>query len=422
MVTLGGLLGKLFYLIIIALVAVVSIAVSIWFFAIKCPCDSDSTDLIPDDPPEKDALNFYFLNDQYIGYCESERNVIQKDVDYQTIIIMDRSGSMGQQAERLVQNIFPLFFQKLSYKPDNVINMITFDTVSESFNVTVDVFPNLLISARGSTMMAKSVEDCQKVFQNLDSRKPVRLLTISDGLIQDQIETTVAATALNNYLKGLDPSFTINSKAVRLFTSSSQPDTTAISSLLQINNGPSNSLVDLSENEGDDEIAQKIADLFKNDNFDKLRTINSNDPVFKKFPWDDQITSDLKLAPGKNVFWMTELPKDGLLENGVPAKTVIKPKLNADRFEILIRTIFDTIVEEIKVLQIVDSVDSNETIAKIKKYFLSTLSIVPPGQRNISKMPVFIEIDKLVNDQSVKNMSPQEKADYLQRKIILPPL
>lgn len=371
---------------------------------------------------EKEVLNLYPTNNEIIGYCESENNVIEKDALYQTIIVMDRSGSMGSEAERLVQIIFPLFLKKLSYQPSNLIHLITFDTVSELNEVSVDELAELNISARGSTLMKDAVDTCRDVFSLLDKRKPVRVLTISDGEIYDQAPTRKAAASLNTYLKGLDPSFTINSNAVRLFTSDSQPDTTAIGSLLQINNGPINSLVDIPSNESDEVIAQKIADLFMNDNFDRLRTVNASKPIFKKFPWDDQATSSLNLSPGENVFWLTEAPTDELNDNGSPVKAVNQPQLDADNFEVLIRSKFDEIIEKLKILQIINSYESIETIVKVKKYFKETLRTVPAGRRNVSEMAVFNEIEKVADDRTVMQMNPQEKADYLRRKIVLPPI
>lgn len=371
---------------------------------------------------EREVLNLYPSSNQIIGFCESENNVVGRDVLYQTIIVMDRSGSMGSEAQRLVQQIFPLFLQKLSYQPSNLIHLITFDSVSELNEVTLDELPELNISARGSTLMKDAVEICCGVFSSLDNKKPVRLLTISDGQIYDQQLTTVAAASLNNFLKGFNPSFKINSKAVRLFTSDSQPDTKAISSLLQINNGPSKSLVDIPASESDEVIAQKIADLFLDDNFDRLRTVNASEPVFKQFPWDGQATSNLTLAPGENVFWMTEVPKGGFEDNGSTVKAVNQPELNADRFELLIRSKFDEIIEKLKVYQIIDSYESRETIIKIKTYFKETLTTIPSGERVVSDMAVFNEIERVASDESVRQMNPQEKADYLCKKIILPPL
>lgn len=371
---------------------------------------------------EKEALNLYPSENQIIGYCESGNNVVESNALYQTIIVMDRSGSMGSEAQRLVQEIFPLFLKKLSYKPENLIHLITFDSSSELNEVTLDELPDLNISARGSTLMRDAVELCSGVFSKFDNKKPVRLLTISDGEIYDQLVTSIAAASLNNFLKSFNPSFKINSKAVRLFTSDAQPDTKAISSLLQINNGPSKSLVDIPTSESDEVIAQKIADLFLDDNFDRLRTVSASKPVFKQFPWDDQASSNLTLTPGENVFWMTEMPQDELKDNGSNVKAVNQPQLDADRFEILIRSKFDEIIEKLKVYQIVDTFESRETIIKITKYFKETLTTIPAGERNKSEMAVFNEIERVASDQSVKHMNPQEKADYLCKKIILPPL
>lgn len=392
---------------------------------------------LPPIPVYKNELHLYPLTNQFIGYYDSDEIEVEKkfdsldegmfgddsSADFQTIIVLDKSGSMAGQVQRMIQRVFPLFFKKLSYKSTNVIHLITFSDGGILNNLRVDQFPTSPIVSGGTTLMLGAVQKCKEVFKTLDSSKPVRLLTISDGEIFDQPETAAEAAALNTYLRSLNPRFLINSNAIRLFTSTAQPDTQAVSSLLQLNNGPSNSLRDISATaRTDEQIAQEMADFFLTDNFDRLRTIASAKPVFKEFPWDSQATSSLKLSIGENVFWVTEPLENGFDDNGDIASPITRPSMNADDFEVLMRIKFDSIIEKIKINQVLGSVESKATVNNIRQYFPDTLQTLPAGRRNVSNMAVFSEIERVASDQSVSSMTPQEKADYLQIKITLPPL
>lgn len=370
--------------------------------------------------PAKEILQLHPLGDQFVGKYKSENNVIDSKAIYQTIIIMDRSGSMGQAARRLAQIIFPLTFDKMSYQPSNLIHLITFDSVSELHAVTVEKFGELPMSARGETFMRQAIKDCHEVFNKLDSNKPVRLLTISDGEVADQVETEAEAISLKKYLEGLDRRFMINSSAVRLFTSSAQPDTKAISSLLQINNGPSKSLCEVSTRELDDFIATTIAALFSSDNHDRMGTITSPDTIFKQYPWEDQTTKNLPVTPGENLVFTTKAPKDLVDDNGQPIDHVIQPPLTADEFEGLIRSKFEQIVEQIKVLQVIDSDESKASIEKIKEYFKNTEKLLPPKQYVIENSSIDAILELAEND-TVGKMSQKEKAEYLLKSVELPP-
>ena len=99
--------------------------------------------------------------------------------------------------------------------------------------------------------MAPAILKLHEKFSELhNSFVAIRLLTLSDGIIHDPNETKTAAADLVRKL-GLNH-LTINSHAVRLFTSSSQPETTAISSLLQLNNVIKPQLVDICSSKTND--------------------------------------------------------------------------------------------------------------------------------------------------------------------------
>jgi hypothetical protein len=108
-------------------------------------------------------------------------------------------------------------------------------------------------------------------------KKPVRILTISDGEVSDRKETEREVSKLVDLLK--IKNLTINSQAVRLFTSSTQPDTAALCSLLQLNNATTSQLIDISGFEDDEVIIDKIVKLFKGDNLSAYENLMTESKV-----------------------------------------------------------------------------------------------------------------------------------------------
>lgn len=220
-----------------------------------------------------------------------------------TIIILDTSGSMGDTARRTANEIIPLVLSKLSYDPSQFIHLIEFETISYLHTVTVSRLKTLLIDADGGSMMAPAVKKCTEVFKKL-SGKSVRLLIISDGEVLDVPETERATREFLEFLK--TKNFAINSQAVRLFTSYDQPDTTALRSLLQVNNTSSAKLIGISTTESNNSIATKIAQLFMSDSLNDGHSLFTDSTKFK-VPSLSYPTSELTLIPDENIFWFKPL-------------------------------------------------------------------------------------------------------------------
>lgn len=366
----------------------------------------------------KYVLKAYPLNSEFIGTLRIEENKsgYVTGTKYQTIIIMDQSGSMGSQAQRLVQQIFPLFFSKLQYRGSNTIYLIAFESVTQLYTVTVDQVSSLPIVATGGTNMNPAVEKCREVFQLLNSDEPVRLLTISDGEVYDQAQTATSAADLASYLSAR--SFRINSKAVRLFTSSSQPDTTALCSLLQLNNSTSCNLIDVDSNESDDSIATKIANLFMMDNFANTHLLTTTSNVIYQSPADKTLTPKTTLVPGRNVFHLTRLPSQGFKVDGVTAKTEIQPPTTLNQFRILMQSRGDIITEQVKTLKALNTQASLQAIDRMNKYMIENEKALtakaPKASSSSSTTPMLsMTIREIVKDDTVRNMSSAEKALYL---------
>lgn len=116
--------------------------------------------------------------------------------------------------------------EKLSYNSESFIHLITFDNDFEYIKMQVKDLKTRPMGCRGCTFMAGAVRKLQSLLETFDQSIPVRILTISDGEIHDSSETTTAGAGVASFVSQFNNR--INSQAVRLFTSSSQPDTTGL--------------------------------------------------------------------------------------------------------------------------------------------------------------------------------------------------
>lgn len=366
-------------------------------------------------------LKLYPLDsEEYIGTVKIDDMLRQKiSNSVQTIIILDKSGSMGEAASRVSNEIIPLFLTKLFYKTTDVIHLITFDSMARRSMLTVESMKSLAIEASGGTNMEPAVTECTTLFDELNSDKPVRVLTISDGEIDDRMKTDEAATDLVDSLKSHH--FSINSQAVRLFTSDSQPDTRALCSLLQINNTTTSKLIDISTMESDESIASKIADLFRTDNLASGESLTTDDQVLLKFPWESSVTSKLTVVPGENLFWLAGVPSDNFKIGDVALNFSLESPLTLLQFQSLMKNKLHYIINHMKILKVIDTAESNESVKKMVKYFEQKETSL--AQK--SPLAKFLNIDLIhrkrisgllsviAEDDSVKSFDSAEKSNYL---------
>jgi hypothetical protein len=337
----------------------------------------------------------------------------------ETVIILDRSGSMGDSARKVSNEIIPLFLKKLSYDVNQTVHFITFDSKSELFSVTIERMKSLPIRAQGGTIMTPALKKCAEIFQTFDNTKPIRLLTISDGQVQDEIETAIAAGEFSKICK--ENNFTINSQAVRLFTSASQPDTTALCSLLQVNNVTTSRLADISTTESNDEIATKIANLFKNDNLVNGQNMNTKSENVMKFPWESS-TQQLTLLPGENIFWLKGMPSEDIKIGDTPVKIQMQSPLTLHQFQSLMAEKIEFIVDHMKILKVIGTKETEIIIKRILEYFESTeetltktcLNVDSVHEKKLSNL-----LSNIANAENIENMDSAQKAEYLRGSEVL---
>lgn len=360
--------------------------------------------------------------EEFIGVIKIEKN---DDASRKTpafvpiVILLDRSGSMRDSARRISNEVIPLFLSKLSYKNSHVIHFITFESNTQMYSVTVERMKSLPIRASGGTHMAPAVRKCQILFQSFNRHEPIRVLTISDGQVGDRQETEKAATAFVEHLKSRDIS--INSQAVRLFTSSSQPDTKALCSLLQINNTTTSQLLDISTSETNEAMATKIAELFKSDSLSSSQSLTTDGKIIMKFPWESAASAQLTLVPGENLFWLTAVPSEELKIGDVPVKVSMQAPLTLDKFQDLMEGKLFYIVDHMKILKVIGTDEANKKVKQMVEYFEKKETDLaeksPPVDESVQRKKISEVLTNIADDDKVKLLDSAEKAEYLRKTV-----
>jgi hypothetical protein len=215
---------------------------------------------------------------------------------------------MGQLVPRFVNTILPKVLQNLNISKE--IKLITFSDESHLYNGDSNFFKILRIQSEGSTYMSNSFKFLNDILHT-SPNESLRLLTISDGELDDQKETVLNASEICEKYKH---SFKINSQAIRLYTSSSEPDTRGLSSMLQFNSTNEAKLLDVDGFSDVNDIINRVSDLFKNDGLDYNLCLKSSEKIFLENPWDEG--SDVfKLINGENIFWMKKVPEKIIIGN-----------------------------------------------------------------------------------------------------------
>jgi hypothetical protein len=375
------------------------------------------------------ATQNYFLkthklsDNEFIGTVQIEKasNNQQDPSLVETIIILDRSGSMGSEVPRVINEIIPKSLTKLFYDNEQVIHIITFDNATEYFCETIKTFRTMEISSKGGTIMEPAIKKLQELLATLSYNKPIRLLTISDGQVHDRVKVLSAAGDLVKFLENHD--FSINSQAVRLFTGMNQPDTTALASLLQINNTTTSSLVDIPASESNDVITDKISNLFRSDNLDYSRTLTMTEKLVKKFPWETSESSQITLTPGENIFWLKTIPSGEIKVDQYQAFVVPQQPLTLLKFQALMDTKLDYFVDQMRILKVIGTEAAENVVMQMLEYFeqkeeyLIRNSFIVQwfGLDWIHRKKISKVLEVIAKEDNIKTLSPAEKAEYLRK-------
>lgn len=360
-------------------------------------------------------------------------NLLSKSNVY-TIVVLDRSGSMGDFVPRFVNRILPNIFRILNYDNNDVITLITFDSTPNKYTMSIQEMKNFKIKCQGQTYMAPGIKTLTDFIRHElpKTYHALRLLTISDGEVHDPNPVQTAATQLASLIKN---DFMINSQAVRLFTSSSQPDTRAVSSLLQLNNVSNVNLLDLKTSLTDAEISATIASLFSGDSLHRHAILKAEEAILKSSPWQTSKNDTISLFPGENLFWLSELPTGNLTVGQTTVKISMQHSLTIDTYENLLKNKIDYYINQMKILKIVNTVESQNEVSEIMNYFQNIESTLLSNEKDVEvllndsslrarlqylkntivrkKKSFVMRMSQIANDDKVSQLNSAQQAEYL---------
>ena len=335
-----------------------------------------------------------------INISKSLINAKTNSASAEFIIILDISGSMGSNVNRIITKILPNMLTKLNYLDDDIIHLITFESCVEYHQMTKKQLENSTIKDGGRTYMREVFDELSNII--LTKQTCFRILTISDGYVGDQTETLQKGSEFAAKIKG---KYSINSQAVRFFTSSSQPDTTALSSVLQLNTVKKSTLIDIDSNQDDNKIVDILYSLFIDD-LDSNIKLQSKTNNLRIDPWAVPV-KEIKLIPGKNVIW-SSVP-DGLelliwKKDVHPVKVEKAAEVSKDNYKEILGEKIDCYIQKLKVLKVVGTEQAKKEMDDIIKSFHSI-------------EPVSAKMEQIRNENNIDHLDNEQKAEYLRNDL-----
>ncbi|CAH6420218.1 Hypothetical protein MVR_LOCUS69 [uncultured virus] len=347
----------------------------------------------------------------------------------ENIVILDRSGSMGQAVKRFYNRVLPALYGRLG-EDNEPITVITFDSHTEVFRDTPVQMISRSICCRGSTHMRPAITQLQSILtKNTDTDRNIRILTLSDGELHDQDE---AVEAVSRLVSQLDPQCSISSQAVRLFTSGAQPDTRGLASILRLNTQTQVNLLDVSIRQDDDTIITQLVSLFDNDNLGAGCYLTADQPSFKSNPWSAS-TDRFRLAPGSNLLWTNSLPEVLIIDGITVPVTHIEAK--AADIELVLKPKLEFYLNKLRVLKVVNTLESKAEIERTIKYTTELSQWIEANSEDATELlcnqslrgrmayfkqvlakrrrSLFQMMQQVANDERVDRLNAAQQADYL---------
>jgi hypothetical protein len=313
---------------------------------------------------------------------------------------------------RIVTEIFPIFFSKLSYNENEMVHLITFSDDATYYKMRVSDFKSLTNFIQSGTQMLPAVNKLSELVNTFKSQniEALRILTISDGEIGDQVATSAAAQTIAALVQTFPVA--INSQAVRWQEPTA--DTRALSCLLQLNNVKLATMVDSKTSQETEVIADEWAKLFIDDELVGFQSIVSEKPVFLSYPWETQPLARIRVVEGENTVWLVDIPKDVSVGGKEVNKTQL-PTLSKYRLHELLESKYEAIVDKVKLLKVINSDSSKNILDNIVDYFKAVDIEVPAqdGTRTFSEA-----LEELADDNSTAKMTQEQLADFLKNKKI----
>ena len=360
-----------------------------------------------------DGMNDYIIE---MNISKFSDNNFSKDIEF--ILILDKSGSMGNNVHRLISSIIPRVLNLLNYSDNDIIHLITFESYVNLHHMTVrDLKNNYDIIGYGGTEMSGVFNKVREILCQSHNKSNYRILALSDGIIYDQEKTKEEAEILKTYVDRTD--FSISVGSIRFYSGYDCPDTKALSSVLILNtiNSKYSVLTEISSCLDDEQISQKIYELFKDDYFASNVILKSENIKFRIDPWKEG-KNEVKLLEGQNLVWADKNPS---MENNIGIYEGGKLKYTKEDFkngyEIKYSTYNEILGEKLKMtlrkVRINKSSGSRAALEENEKIIAYYNEFEKKLKDNNNKTALITNELKRINEINVSKFDNQQLAQFI---------
>lgn len=370
-------------------------------------------------------INIRPVGNKFIGTIQIKGSECTVNKNLQRFIILDASGSMGRNINRVLNLYLPKLFSKLGYDKEDEINLICFGSMAESQVLKVRDFPTKKQQNLGRTNMSPTVAYLKKLIK--PETQVISILAISDGELHDQLTTLDDTTVFAKEIQG---KYTVICRAVRLFTSTEQPDTRGLASFLQLDNYGGSTLIDINSRDNQNDICNAFISLYDSKNYNKGCKLVCSDDLIQQVPWDNP-KNHLYLKEGRNTFWLTEIPQS-LTLNDKEVQIQTSEQMNLADLNLVLKDKITYFLNRIKQLQVIDTFQANTEIKIIVEYFTNLedeietkANLIDNRLRSrfefLTKRHKYKELSiasrmvELANNNKVGKLNSAQQAEYLRK-------
>ena len=334
------------------------------------------------------------------------------------IMILDKSGSMKGHVHRLVSKIIPNGLKKLNYSDNDKIHLITFDSSVNYYIKSIKELRNdRSLEGKGSTLIAKVYDKIKDILRYNPNKKNYRILILSDGKIQDKKQTIEnASDDLLEFIK--KGKYLLSVGAIRYNSGNESGDTSAICSILRLNTDDSKErlLSEVSYDDSDEYISQKIYSYFNDDYFQSDFSIKSNKIKIRLEPWGDG-SNEVRLRGGKNILFLDKNPSlenIGIYEGGVLKYTKADfkngYKLNYSNYNEILGAKITMAIRKVRINKTLGSKMALAENQKIINYFENFEKRL---EGNVNKEALIAKELKKVNNLDLTNYNDNQLAQFI---------
>jgi hypothetical protein len=340
------------------------------------------------------------------------------------IAVVDVSGSMGPNVAMIMNGALPGALTKMGYDEDAELDVVKFS--DSAIRLRIDGkqpsprrLRNILSRSEGNTKMAGVFSIISTILQSVDSRRPVVIIGISDGQIQDSFETIQSS---NDWCSR---SFvhSIQVIMIRLQTdrSNNVADTRALACLAKFKTHGENCIFDVSsfDHDADKKIVTILSSNIRTD-----QTMIVKGDNLRRSPSD--IPSKELVLQGKQIALLAQENVKSLVIDGI----VIPINLSNDISESCVQFFCEYVQGQVQIDQIlgkdvkVVELWFSKMEAALRTHDDKSSTSVPGLRSRVAalKRQTFKQIISHVQgvlqattDTKLRNLNQQQQADYLRQ-------